>query len=48
MDPLAAKVISRSSIRTYIIDGRDLVSLKNVLKGERFEGTTVAPDGKEV
>ena len=48
MDPLAAKVISRSSIRTFIIDGRDLVSLKNVLKGERFEGTTVAPDGKEV
>lgn len=48
MDPLAAKVISRSSLLTFIIDGRDIPSLRGVLAGKPFKGTTVVPDGKEV
>ncbi len=47
MDPIAAKVISRSGLLTFIIDGRDLPSLRGVLAGKPFKGTTVVPDIKE-
>ncbi len=48
MDPIAVKVISRSGLLTFIIDGRDLRSFNGLLSGRPFKGTTVVPEGKEV
>ena len=40
-DPLAAKIIKRASIKTYIVDGNDLNEFKNAIMDKKFHGTTV-------
>lgn len=42
LDPLAIKIIERSRIPTYFIDGRDPKNLKKVLAGEKI-GTYIKP-----
>ena len=42
LDPLAIKVIERSKIPTYFIDGRKTENLKKVLAGEKI-GTYIKP-----
>ncbi|WP_455392703.1 UMP kinase [[Eubacterium] cellulosolvens] len=41
IDPLAARVIKRSGITTYVLDGRNLVELENVMSGKTFSGTII-------
>ena len=41
MDPLAAAVIHRAGIRTWILDGRDIPNLVRCLSGEEAHGTLV-------
>jgi uridylate kinase len=48
MDPLASRIIARSGLPTYIIDGRDLRSFKGVLQGRAYKGTIVIPDRRKV
>ena len=40
-DPMAAKIIKRANIETYIVDGRDLEDFKKAIKNVRFQGTKV-------
>jgi len=40
-DQLAAKIIKRANIKTHVLDGRDLKSLENTIKGKEFNGTTI-------
>ncbi|MFW5904023.1 MAG: UMP kinase [Candidatus Saliniplasma sp.] len=40
-DPLAAKIIKRANIETYIVDGRDLGSFENAVRGKQFTGTRI-------
>ena len=40
-DPLAAKIIKRASIKTYILDGNDLGEFKKAIKDREFHGTIV-------
>ncbi len=42
-DPLAARIIKRADIQTYIVDGNDLDSFKNAIKGTEFEGSEIGP-----
>ncbi|MFO8051084.1 MAG: UMP kinase [Thermoplasmatota archaeon] len=44
IDPLASKVLHRAGIRTMIMDGRDLVSVRNSIEDGDFDGTLVVPD----
>ncbi len=41
IDPLAARVIKRSGITTYILDGSDLSVLENAITGKPFNGSIV-------
>lgn len=41
IDPLGAKIIARARIPTYVINGRDLNALRNVIDGKRFKGSIV-------
>ncbi len=41
MDPVAAKIIHRAHLRTYIMNGRDLGSVKACLDGKQFDGTII-------
>jgi len=40
-DPLGARLISRSKIPLFVVDGRNFESLKNAILGKDFEGTRV-------
>ncbi len=40
-DPLAAKIIKRAEIKTYIVDGRNLQALENAIEDEEFEGSKI-------
>jgi uridylate kinase len=40
-DPVGARIVSRSKIRTIVVNGRDLASLEGAILGKRFRGTTV-------
>ncbi len=40
-DPLAANIIKRAKIEAYIVDGRDLQSLENAIKDEKFKGSII-------
>lgn len=40
-DTLATRLISRSRIKTLVVNGRDLESLKGAIEGEGFVGTTI-------
>jgi len=41
IDPLAARVIKRSEITTFVLDGRDLTALENAIIGKPFNGTII-------
>jgi len=41
IDPLAARIIKRSGITSYVLDGRNLSELENALTGKTFNGSIV-------
>lgn len=41
IDPLACKIIARSKIQTFVLNGKDLESFKNAINGKKFNGTIV-------
>jgi uridylate kinase len=43
IDPVAAKIIGRSRIRTIILGRREVKRLPKILEGESHSGTTVLP-----
>ncbi len=43
LDPLAAEIVHRASIRTCILDGRDINNVILSIRGEEFHGTEVIP-----
>ena len=43
MDPLGAKLVARSKITTYVLDGRDLKNLDAAIEGRKFRGSVIAP-----
>jgi uridylate kinase len=40
-DPVGAKILERSKIVLSIVDGRDLVNLRDAIEGREFKGTKV-------
>ncbi|MEA3558058.1 MAG: UMP kinase [Candidatus Thermoplasmatota archaeon] len=44
LDPLASAIVHRAAIRTCILDGRDLSSVRAAIQGEKFDGTVVVPN----
>jgi len=43
-DHLAAKVIARAGIPTYVVNGNDLANLEAALQGKKSKGTEIIPD----
>lgn len=41
-DPMAAKIIKRANIETYIVDGRDLDEFNKAIRDVDFHGTKVS------
>jgi uridylate kinase len=41
IDPMAARIIKRSGIVTYVLDGHDLTALENAIMGKTFNGTII-------
>ena len=41
IDPLAARIIQRSGIPTFVVDGRDLKALKEAMAGKGTAGTII-------
>ncbi|MDI6917999.1 MAG: UMP kinase, partial [Thermoplasmatales archaeon] len=41
IDPLGAKIIARSKIKTFVINGKNLTSLKNVMENKNFVGSVI-------
>lgn len=41
LDPVAAKLLIKSRIKTVVLDGRNLNNLRNALKGEKFIGSVI-------
>ncbi len=41
-DPMGAKIVARSGIRTLVVQGRDLAELEKAILGKPFNGTTVS------
>ena len=42
IDPLGAKLVARSKITTYVLDGRDLKSLDAAIEGKKFRGSVIS------
>ncbi|MFQ6051089.1 MAG: UMP kinase [Candidatus Hydrothermarchaeota archaeon] len=47
VDPLAAKIIERSNIKTVILDGSDIDNLFKCLTKKKFRGTIIIPDKED-
>jgi len=43
IDPLGAKLVARSGITTYVLDGRDFKNLDAAIEGKKFRGSVIAP-----
>lgn len=43
IDPVAAKLIARSMMVTYVLDGRDLKNLDAAIEGRKFKGSVISP-----
>lgn len=43
IDPVGAKLIARSRIVTYVLDGRDLRNLDAAIEGKKFKGSVIVP-----
>jgi uridylate kinase len=41
IDPLAARIIKRSGILSYVVDGRNLNELENAITGKEFNGSII-------
>lgn len=41
VDPIAARLARKENIKVVIADGKNLANLKKILKGAKFEGTTL-------
>jgi len=41
IDPIGAKLIARSRILTYVLDGRDLKNLASAIEGRQFKGSVI-------
>jgi uridylate kinase len=41
IDPLAARIIKRSGILTFVLDGHDLTALENAIIGKQFNGSII-------
>ena len=41
IDPLAARIIKRSGIKTLVVDGRDLKNFEAALLGKKFDGSVI-------
>ena len=41
IDPLAARIIKRSAITTYVLSGENLSALENAIIGKPFDGTII-------
>ncbi len=41
-DPLAAKIIKRAGIKTFIVDGRDPKTIGKAIRGEDFNGSEIS------
>lgn len=41
VDPLAAKIISRSGIPTAVVNGKDISNMKAAILGKKFKGTII-------
>jgi uridylate kinase len=41
MDPVASKIIHRASLKTFILNGRDLEAVTRCLNGSDFDGTVI-------
>ncbi len=41
VDLLAARIIARSKIKTFVINGKNLSSLKNLVEGKKFVGSVI-------
>lgn len=44
LDLLAAKIIQRSGIRAFVLDGRDPASIETAIRTGAHEGTTIVPE----
>jgi len=43
IDPIGAKLVARSRMLTYVLDGRDLKSLDAAIEGKKFRGSVISP-----
>lgn len=43
IDPVAAKTIHESRIKTIVVDGRRLKNIENAIRGKGHEGTVIVP-----
>jgi len=41
IDPLGAKIIARSKIKAFVVNGKNLNALKNALENKRFVGSVI-------
>lgn len=41
VDPIAAKIVEKRGMKTFVLDVRDLDNLKKAIAGEDFEGTVI-------
>jgi uridylate kinase len=41
IDPLAARIIKRSGIPAFVVDGRNLSDLENAINGKKFNGSII-------
>jgi uridylate kinase len=41
MDPLAARILEHTKIRTIVLDGRNFSNMKKAIKGKKFVGTVI-------
>ena len=44
VDPLASKIILRSRMPTFVVDGRDIQALENSIHGRGGRGTVIEPE----
>ena len=43
IDPVAVRILARSKIVGYVVDGRNIENLEDVLRNREFIGTKIIP-----
>jgi len=46
IDPMAARIIARSGIRTVVLNGSDLGNMEQAIRGSEFVGTSIEPEAE--